>query len=387
MSLNLSFIQESKFLLVLTLILLGWQVGFFFLYNYFRLKDENVKLNRVLLSYGFLIFMGMVCLLFLTIITLFIPDPSMSEVLRRLAYISALAALVCFWFFVSNEQFNVLVNVKITRSFLLLTVVLIVLVFFMDAASMEFRYILILILIEGIFLIIFQIRLIQIAKGAVKKRLTLITFGGILIAIAMAFGVNSALGILEISIEIYHLMFYLAFGFMMVGFIFLFVSVYNFPPILEFKWKESLLKLIIFNNATQTTLYSYDFPRTNDFTSKSSKELQEDESVNLFSGGIIGIDSIIAAITDTKTEKLNKIKQGNSFILLEYGKDYDILPLTYALIVKEDLTSIRYFLSTIRDQFESFYKEILFDSTIKQENLSQLFGSFEIIIKNLIMVR
>jgi len=381
MLLDISYLQEFKFLLVLGLVIVGWQVSLLFIYKYFKLNDENVKLNRVILAYGILIFMGMFCLLFLTIITLFVPDPIVSELLRKSAYISALVAIAFFWYFVSIEQFNELVSIKITKVFLYLTFIPIILVFLMNTSSDEFRYSLILLLIEMVFLVIFQIKLIQNSRGTVKNRFILIFIAAIFIALSIMFGANTVLSVLSISTEVYDLLFYIGSFSMLIGIILLSISLYNFPPILEFTWKENLQKLVIFNQNDHSSLYSLDFIER----SKKGRETnaKQDDINPLFSGGLAGIDSIISAITNTEGEKIKKIKQGNSYILLEYAEE---IPITYAIVVKENLKSIRYFLSRVKKQFEAFYKDILLELDNLKGNTGQLFNSFEILINDLLTV-
>ena len=381
MALGISYLQEFKFLLILGVVIVGWQVSLLFVYKYIKLKDENIKLNRVLLAYGSIVFMGMFCLLFLTIITLFIPDPIVSEFLRKGAYLSALVALLFFWYIVSIEQFNELVSIKITRAFFYLTIIPIILVFLMNTASDEFRYSLILVLIEMVFLVIFQVKLIQNSRGTIKNRFIIIFIAALFLAVSIAFGANTVLSVLNIPKDLYDLLFYIGFASMLIGLILLAVSLYNFPPILEFTWKDNLQKLIIFNQKDYSSLYVLDFQ--GDSTKNKNVDEGIEDTSSFFSGGITGIDSIISAITNTKEEKIKKIKQGNSYILLDYANQF---PITYAIVVKEDLKSIRFFLSTVKKQFEAFYKNILLELDILKGDVRQLFGSFEILIKDLLTV-
>jgi hypothetical protein len=107
-----------------------------------------------------------------------------------------------------------------------------------------------------------------------------------------------------------------------------------------------------------------------------------DHKGDLYSGGIIGIDSVISSITGIKKQKINKIENEGSSILLEYGiEPYNII---FALIMNKDLISMRIFLRNIKSQFESFYREILPGLDTIPKNQDLLFGSFDLIIKNLI---
>jgi len=331
--------------------------------------------------------MLMLSLLLLSIITLLLGSPENAWLLRKLAYSSTIGAFAFFWFYVGGDQFSEIFNPLLAKLFMGISLIFIFILMFLGTISAELQFLLVILGFEGFFMILFQVKMILRASGTLKKRFILITVSGFLMAISLGLGAESEINMFPFTSNISDSLFFSSIGLLFLAVLILFMALYNFPPILEFKWKENLLKLVIFNNATQTSLYSYVFPKQEQFSgSKSERELSQSDSVNLFSGGIIGIDGIISAITNTKGEKLNRIKQGNSYILLEYGTQYEKLPLTYALVVNEDLKSIRYFLTSIKNQFESFYKEILFDEKVKQGSAGQLFQSFEIIIKDLLVL-
>jgi hypothetical protein len=92
---------------------------------------------------------------------------------------------------------------------------------------------------------------------------------------------------------------------------------------------------------------------------------------------------VLSEITNTKGEAINKIQQPDSFILLEYSSGISF-QLIYALIVKKDLKSNNYFLKAIKNQFESFYREILRELDNLKGSEEQLFGSFDVIIENIL---
>jgi len=161
-----------------------------------------------------------------------------------------------------------------------------------------------------------------------------------------------------------------------IGFFFSFIGLYEFPSLYGFKWEGNILKLFIINQENSLCLYSHDF-------SKLKSETKQKDYEQLFSVGIIGIDSILSAITDTRGEKINKIKQIDSLILLEYGSGI-LSEIIYALVVRKDLKNNINFLKAIKNQFESFYKEILSKLDTLKGSEEQLFGSFDIIIEDMI---
>jgi hypothetical protein len=102
----------------------------------------------------------------------------------------------------------------------------------------------------------------------------------------------------------------------------------------------------------------------------------------IFSKGISGIEKIITLITDTKTERINKIQQDDFLIMFEYGKVP--LPLFYVLIVKNDLISSKHLLKIVRIRFESFFKEILLNLDDLEEDQEKIFISFNTIMEEIL---
>jgi hypothetical protein len=204
--------------------------------------------------------------------------------------------------------------------------------------------------------------------------LNLVFIGEVLDIISLFFISESPLGFSQID---YHsTLLFIGIIFLISGFIIASLGVYAFPAFYEFKLRENLLKLYIINQDNNYSLFSHDFTDIKQPDAQSDHEL-------LFSGGIIGIDIIISLITDTKNENINEIKQADSFILLEYGTQFSS-NIIYALVVKNVIKSNRYFLKSIKDQFESFYKEMLNELDNITGSKKLLFSSFEVLINNII---
>ena len=172
------------------------------------------------------------------------------------------------------------------------------------------------------------------------------------------------------------LFFFIGIALLIMGSILALSGLYAFPSLYGFKWEENVLKLLIINQKNNVCLYS------RDFTEIKIEQRQKDYE-KLFSVGIIGIDSILSAITNTRGEKINKIKQVDSFILMEYGSGISS-QIIYALVVRKDLKANMNFLRSIKKQFESFYKELLSELETLKGSEEQLFESFDIIINEII---
>jgi len=384
---QIASLQEVKYLFLLSTIFLGYQIGLLFIFQYFKLKNEKIRLNKVLLSYGFFLLLGFTCLLFLTINNFFITDEIIAETFRKIAYISVILTTILFWFFINDEQFSVLINLKVIRVLVFLTFIPLIAAIFINTDTQIFRYTLGVLVFHALYLAFFQYRVIQQSRGTIKKRFIIIFLAEILFFIALMLGADIPLMIFNITGLAVEILFFIGILLLTTSLVFFFIAIYDFPPILEFKWKENLSKLFIVNQKTNNCLFACNFSdplfKKIDISEEKGMSTQRDFQ-DLFSGAITGIEGIISAITDTKNERINIIKHSDSLILLEYCTQFEETPLYYALVVDHDSSSIRYFLSELKTQFESFYKEILMCLSELKGKKEQLFGSFNIIIKNLL---
>lgn len=69
-------------------------------------------------------------------------------------------------------------------------------------------------------------------------------------------------------------------------------------------------------------MYFQDFQQKPASRVLKSESKSPEEKKELFSGGIIGIQSVISAITDSIDPTLKTILLGNTHILLDYGDGY-----------------------------------------------------------------
>ncbi|MFW9939105.1 MAG: hypothetical protein ACFFD5_15775 [Candidatus Thorarchaeota archaeon] len=371
---QLKAIQEIELLLYLTVMILYIELVIYFFYRYFKIKDEKLPLNKVLLSFGtfysFLI-LGITILVFNRF---FISDLNLKEILDKIGYLSIIISPVIFLFFMNIEEFSKTINLEISRYIMIFSLLPILIIIFVQVNSL-FTFI----FIVGLFSypLIIQIKVISISKDNIKKRFLQFLLGNLL-------SIFSLFYIFDIFIDLnltenINISFMIGLASLIVGFISTSLGVYTFPAFYEFKWKINLLSLFIINQNNNTILYNQNF-------SNIKSDYKKKDYEKLFSSAIIGIDKLVTVITNTQDSKVNKIKQADSLILIEYGSDLTS-GIIYALIVKEDLKSNSYFLKSIKTQFESFYKEILSDINYFKGNEEQLFASFDIIIKNLIYQR
>jgi len=298
----------------------------------------------------------------------------------RLMYMVIILGLIMFGFIMSSKPFHELMNPKIvypvTISFFIPFIGLV----FLDPTSTIFRYTLAPIVIGVPLIAIFQFKLIRVSSKNLKRRMILILIGEIIVfgAVILGADIPQALFFQQYKDVLYTI----AIPMFVSGLFIIFLGVYKFPVFLELNWMENLLFLFIIDNKSPKQLYIHDFmEETEDLDAKEG--MSKSEFQDLFSRGLIGIDSIIAAITDTKTSKIEEIEQGKIIVLFEQGQD-SMGFITYALLVKQEISSARYFLMEVKRQFEGFFKDLLLNIDSLRGTEGLFFSSFDIIIKNLI---
>ncbi len=375
---QIDIVKEWQFLLYLTAIIIGLQLAIYFFYQYLKIKDEKLQQNKILLSYGSFFLLGIVGAFFLILNRYFVVDSASKELINKIAYAVVLFSPIAFLHFINIAEFSNILKLKLGRLLMVLSLIPIIVLMVVPSTSQIFRVIVVLTLINAIYVIIFQLRLIKISLGTIKRRLISLFIGEIMTFISLFF--NSEIPLSWYQPQYINSLIFLGIALFIIGLVIILTAIFRFPPFLEVNWQLNLLKLFVINQKDNVCLYTHEFR-------KSEENLDESRGKQdnlLFSGGISGIDSIISAITNTKTEKINTIKQGDSYILLDYGTKFPV-PIVFALVVKQNLNSIRYFLSNIKLQFESFYKEILlnFEMLNLEGKEAQLFESYDIILKNL----
>ena len=228
--------------------------------------------------------------------------------------------------------------------------------------------------LNSLYAVYIQLRLIFISLGNIRKRFIQFFSGEVLALIALVFAAQTNFGILPIPTLV---TFYLGVAILTTGLITIFLAITNFPPFYEFEWKEGLSQFLVINPLDNTLLFFYDFsdPYREEFKKKDKKYLI---------GGLKGLNEIIDTITASESKNLNSIKFGEHFILQSQSKNQN-LPLQYALIVDRDLNSYRHILRELQEQFEAFFKEILshFEDLNTKQEQEQIFLSFDVIINSL----
>ncbi len=385
MLLQLSEIREIQFLLCLINIILGTQLVIFFFYRYHKINAERLQLNKILLSYGSICLLSIISAFILIINRFFISSPYLKEILTKLGYILIFFSFITFLYFITSEEFSKIIKLNVVKVLIILNFIPIILVILIPSNTFIFSFIKIIAIALYLVLFgIFQTRLVIKARGKIKKHLIQILIGGIIYFGSLFFIIEIFIHLLY-PLENSTILLFLCMLSFIAGFIIILSGIFGFPAFFELNWEENLMNFFIINQNNNSCLFKYNFSgifqegrfmkKNNDYTQKKFE--------NILSGGVTGIDRIIAEITNTENEKINKIKREDSLVFLEYGSNF-FSNITYALITKKDLNSNLYFLKSLKKKFEYIFKEVLIDVEDFEEK-EQLFKNFDVIIDDLLL--
>lgn len=385
MLLQLSEIREIQFLLCLTNIILGTQLAIFFFYRYRKINTERLQLNKILLSYGSICLLSIISAFISIINRFFISSPYLKEILDKLGYILLFFSIIIFLYFMTLEEFSKIIKLNIVKVLIILVFIPIILVILIPSNALIFSIIKIIVIVLYLALFgTFQTRLVIKARGKIKKHLFQILIGGIIYFGSLFFVIEIFINLLY-PFENSTILLFLSTLSFIAGFVIILSGVFGFPAFFELNWEENLINLFIINQINNRCLFNYNFSGIfqEGRILKEKNENYQKSFTDIFLGGITGIDRIIAEITNTENEKINKIKREDSIVFLEYGSNF-FSDITYALITKKDLNSNLYFLKSLKKKFEYIFKEVLIDIEDFEEK-ERLFKNFDVIIDDLLL--
>ena len=367
-------IRDFHLPLLFTAIILGYELAVYFSLLYKKAKNENLELNKILLSYAFFFGILWTGQLMRMLNHYYIYDNPLIELFNKLPiFLGSLSVAI---FLLLNKP---IISKIVSSKFLLLIILLMLLhniiaILFYEINSPMFLVGSIFLMISLFYVAGFQTKILSHATGSVKKRLKIILFGELILIAGLFIGRDDM--IFFLFQEIFDISSIVGVFLLILGTMIIFFGVYRFPAFLEFDWKKSLLMLYIINNNNFKPLFIYDFTSKIETTQKRIKKDQ------LFPGGIIGIDSVISTITNQAKKSINKIHHSDLYFYIEHS-DEPVDYITYVLLVKKDLKSFNFFIQLIKKQFQSFYSEILIDLE-KYKNQFEFFSSFDVILNDIL---
>ncbi|MFX1389795.1 MAG: hypothetical protein ACFE9Z_07030 [Promethearchaeota archaeon] len=365
--------REIQFLFYLVPVIIGFQLALYFFYQYYKIKDETLPLNRVLLAFGSFIIFLISGPLFIQISRNFVLVGLFHEIISRLGWLLAFFSTISVSFFIIRNEFSDIINLKIAKSLLVLNFIPIFMVFIVPTLNHPvFLFSISFVALNGLYVIRFQLILIKKSVGKIKRKFKLFLTGAVTSLFALVFAILVGLHLLPFMIE--GIIYFIGVSELIIGFIIMIFSVYNFPPFYEFEWRDNLIKLLIINAKTMDLLYNFDFINKN--LSIINKEKKNSRNFDkILSRSLLGFEKIIKIITKTHSERINKIKQENYQVFLQYGSNNN--NLIFTLVVKKDLVSTNHLLNSIKVRFESFFKEVLLELDDLKRDKKQIFSSFD----------
>jgi hypothetical protein len=367
--------KEVQFLIYLIPVILGIQISISFFYRYRKIKDISLPLNKILLAFGSFLLLIVIGPLLIQISRNFIADGFLDNLIYRLGWGIAFTSTLSVSFFIIKKEFSSIIDLKFAKILLVLNFISIVILFLAQIPSPLFVASILLVALNGFYIIRFMVVLIKRSVGKIKKKFKQFFLGAMVSLPSLLFATIVGLQILNSFLN--QIVYFFGVSELLIGFIIMAFSVYQFPPFYEFEWRESLQKLFVIDTDNRECLFYHNFQDT-----EEPKTISEnlDGNINLlFPKGIVGIENLLSTITDTQSVRIEKIKKKNSYIFLEHGKKFE--NLTFVLLLERDLKSANYFVKVIRNRFESFFKEILMNFEDIKVDQNRIFSSFDQILE------
>jgi len=368
-------VRETHLAMISIAIMIGYQLSVYFLYQFKRNRQNKINLNRILLSYGLFFGTAITGVLIRIIRRYYITSDILDLIFSKVSMLLLISSLIVFILPLTSKLFDDIINHKYPLIMFFFAIgTLFLIIFFEFSSILTSIFLGITFSSITIFILSFHLKILKLSTGTIKKRQRLILIGSVIFLISPLIGGENARLIL--FPENPDILVLITVPILIFSMMIIFLGAYRFPAFLEFEWRENLIQLFVLEREEQKYLYFYDF------TTKTSDS--EDKSrVELMSGGIIGVQTLSYAITENQNKKIEKVKQGDSYLLFEYS-DYERPAISYALLVKNDMNSARFFIREIKKNFQIFFKGILTQYGELKGEIDNLFKSFDIILRNLV---
>ena len=96
-------------------VIIGYELTFYFLRQYYKSKDEKLELNKILLAFGLFFGFLLTGVLIRTINNYYVEDIFLTEVLEKLTVAMVLLSVIMFLFFISSKGFHEIMVPLLTK--------------------------------------------------------------------------------------------------------------------------------------------------------------------------------------------------------------------------------------------------------------------------------
>jgi hypothetical protein len=182
------------------------------------------------------------------------------------------------------------------------------------------------------------IRLYRLTGGTIRFRVFLLILSILVLYIGIA--LNMEENQIYITSE---LILIIGLIFISIGLLGVYFSFMNVNVIIESDWQDALEDLYVIDKETMVPLYYQNISKHMEYSDKNQ--------MSFFSGGIIGVDSLIKSISDSKSDKgIFLIEQKDHFLMIEQGND-----VVVCFLCSENLRTLRFFIRKVRDMWDTVY--------------------------------
>ncbi|MFW9987070.1 MAG: hypothetical protein ACFFC3_00240 [Candidatus Odinarchaeota archaeon] len=375
-------LKEFHYPFIFIILIIGYQISIYFFYRYFQIKDEELGINKFLLAFGLLYGFGFTGIVIRTINSYYIDNSILSNFNLRVSHILIFIATFSFLAVISQKSFRDLINTKITKVVCGFTFIISLFILIINNITFVGILVIVAVFIGGLYMLFFHLKLLKKSSGIIRNKLILLLIGESVIIIMIIIGAEKNPYLFtELQQSIIAIIYN---PIVILGQLIVFYAIFGFPIFLEFNWQENLLSFYIINSDKTQVLFHYNFIKNNKKLLEADKDLKGAREYNvIFPEGIIGIEKIISRVTESPENKIEKIKQGENLILLNYGEG-DLSFLMYCIFVKKEMISIKYFLKLIGNRFTELYKNVVLDLNAIEGKESQIFLDFNNEIKLLL---
>ena len=358
-------------------IILDYQLAIYFLYLYRKHRKDKIGLNKFLLAFSNLFGIGATSYLFLVIGSFYIHDSYLAELFIRIGVSLLQGGILVVLLILLSKPFFTLINSRVVKIVSVLSGISIIYLLFLYVKPIGLFPSMLIGLIGGTYFLYFQTKLVKLTSGTVHSRLLITLIGEVVFLIGMFLG--SGLPNISVLFEVRDIFYLVGCYIVNLGLLAIFYGTFKFPGVLEFNWKNNLLKLYVIDARNLYELYSYDFNKIRNLAGDFSNE--KNNPIN--SIGVVGISEVFDEITKTYQNRVKIIKYGNFSILLEYEADPKSQFL-FVLFVDKNMKSLQLFLRKVKTQFLNSYGGLLANFDIVDKFRETIFSGFDLILQNIL---
>ena len=362
-------------------IILDFQLAIYFLYLYNKHRKGKIGLNKFLLAFSIIFGIGANSYLFLVIGLFYMPDIFLADIFIRIGVAILQGGILVVLLILLSKPFLTLVHTRAVKVVCVLSGISFIYILFFYVKSIGLLPTILIGFLGGLYYFYFQIKLIQLTSGVIHSRLLITLIGEIIFMIGMFLG-SGSLNI-PMLVDLKDAIYLIGSYVVNLGLLVILYGTFKFPGVLEFNWRDNLLKLYIVDARNLLELYSYDFSKIRNLTDDLESHYNNEENNPINSIGVVGISDVFDEITKTYQNRVKIIKFGNFSILLEYEEDPKSQFL-FVLFVDKNMKSLQLFLHKVKTQFLNSYGELLVNFDLVDKFRDTLFSGFDMILQTIL---